>query len=51
MCKRYVEEGGNAVLCDINPEALDRAVAEVNAAVQDSESKEEKAEEASGVNQ
>lgn len=31
MCKRYVEEGGNAVLCDINPEALDRAVAEINA--------------------
>ena len=31
VCKRYVEEGGNAVLCDINPEALDRAVAEVNA--------------------
>ena len=30
VCKRYVEEGGNAVLCDINPEALDRAVAEVN---------------------
>lgn len=29
-CKRFVEEGGNAVLTDIDPEALDRAVKEIN---------------------
>lgn len=29
--KNYVELGGFAVMCDINPEALDKAVAEVNA--------------------
>ena len=29
-CKRYVENGGNAVLCDINSEALEKAVAEIN---------------------
>ena len=29
-CKKYVEQGGNAVLVDINKDALDMAVAQVN---------------------